>query len=113
MQRNKNVSIQNKVISNFRLIPRPSRPHLTRWKHGWMTHLIQAQGKNQPNQCCHLINNPYFRLNAGLIINTHPLRKPHHGAFTSKQEILERIKHLHKIMASWILSIYEYFLLTG
>ena len=29
-----------------------------------------------------------------------PLEKPHHDAFTSKQEILEIINHLHKSVAS-------------
>ena len=28
--------------------------------------------KTQPNQFCHLINHPYFRLNASLITKKHP-----------------------------------------
>ena len=48
-RRNKNVSIWHENISNFRLIPCPRRPHMTRRKHRQMTHLIQVQGKNQPS----------------------------------------------------------------
>ena len=44
-QRNKNVSIRHRNILNFFLIHRPHRPQMTHWKHFWMTHLIQAQGK--------------------------------------------------------------------
>ena len=44
-QRNKNVSIQNKNISKFRLIPCPYRHQMTRWKNCRMTHMIQVQGK--------------------------------------------------------------------
>ena len=67
-QRIKNVSIQHRNISNFRLIPRPNCPHMTRLKHSHMTHIIQVQGKNQPNQCRHLINRPPFSLKASLIM---------------------------------------------
>ena len=49
-QSNKIVSIQHRNILKFFLIPHPRRPQMTRWKHCRMTHLIQAQGKNQPNQ---------------------------------------------------------------
>ena len=46
-QSNRNVSILHNNISKFRLIPRPLRHQMTRWKHRRMTHLIQVQGKNQ------------------------------------------------------------------
>ena len=49
-QRNKNVSIRHRNILKFRLILRPRCPRITCRKHRQMTHLIQVQGKNQPNQ---------------------------------------------------------------
>ena len=47
MQRNKKVSIRHKNISKFCLITRPLCHKMTRWKHRWMTHMIEIQGKNQ------------------------------------------------------------------
>ena len=60
-----------------------------------MTHLIQVQGKNQPNQCRHLINHPNFPVKCKSDNEETPLEKPHQDTFTSKHEILERIKRLH------------------
>ena len=71
-QRNKNVSIRHKNISKFRLITRPRSPHMNCCKHRRMTHLIEVQEKNQPNQCRHLINHPPFSLKASLIMKKHP-----------------------------------------
>ena len=71
-QRKNNVSILHKMLSMFCLIPRSPRPQITRQKHYWMTNMIQVQVKNQPNQCCHLINHTHFSQNSGLIINKHP-----------------------------------------
>ena len=65
-QRKNNVSIRHEIISIFCMIPRPHFPHMTRQKHRWMNNMIQVQGKNQPNRCCHLINNPHFRLDASM-----------------------------------------------
>ena len=46
-RRNKNVSISQENISNFRLVPRPYCHQIICWKHRQMTHLIQVQVKNQ------------------------------------------------------------------
>ena len=47
LQRNNNLSIRSDSISEFRLIPSPLFHQMTRWKHRWMTHRVQVQGKNQ------------------------------------------------------------------
>ena len=71
-QMNKNVYIGYGIISIFSLILCPHCTWITCWKHCRMTHLIQVQEKNEPNQCHHPINHPHFRLNTGLIINKYP-----------------------------------------
>ena len=71
-QRTKNLSIRHKIRSVFFLILYPPRPQMNCQKRCQMTHMIQVQGKNQPNLCYHLRNNPHFRLNKGLIIKKHP-----------------------------------------
>ena len=68
----KNLSILHKMISIFCLIPRTPRPQMNCPKNRRMTHMIQVQGKNQPNQCCHLINHPNLRQNSDLIMKKHP-----------------------------------------
>ena len=94
-QRNKNMSIRHINILKFRLIHRPHCSQTTRQKHCQMTYLIPVQGKDQPNQWLHLIHNPHFWINESLIMKKYPLKTPHQGAFTSKQEIFEIIKSLH------------------
>ena len=71
-QRNNNVSIRHKMVSRFCLITLPPCPQTTRRKHRPITHLVQAQSKNQPNQCQHLMNNPSFRQKSVLTTKKYP-----------------------------------------
>ena len=49
MREQESVRMAQNNIENV-LIPRPYFPQMTRWKHCLVTHMIQEQGKYQPNQ---------------------------------------------------------------
>ena len=89
------MPIQHKNISKFRLIPHPRRPRMNRRKHSRMTHLIQVQDKKTTKPVSSSNKPSKFQARRKSDNEETPLKQPHHDAFMSKKEILERIKRLH------------------